>query len=453
MTVISFIFSFGLTIINSVNSGLKNFYINNITGDYLVMSRSEEPMTIFGALNPIIDDFIEIPVLPNYKLIEEKLSTLPYVESITKQITGSAVLKIGKRHYPVPFFGIDSDTYFDFFKGVTIVEGSSLVSEENGILLNINQKERYERDNGKPVSIGAPLLLTIFGNSGFKIREVILKGYYTYSDGSDNLSQIVLVDPGTARKLTSIFETQEVVDVVEGATDLLSGDWDEMFSEVAVDNSSGSESDSLLDSLFNEKTENVDNSTVSGSWNFLMLRVSDSTTKKQIVKDLNKYSDTIIVSGWKQSAGQAATLGSLMLFFFIGGFILVAFAGGVGIINVITLSVINRTGEIGTIRSLGAQKSFVFKMILTEVLIITTIGTIIGSIIGIGSIYLINSLYISLPGQLLKSIFGGEVLYINFSYILLLLTSAFSIVFGILSAVYPLKQGVSISPIQAINKV
>lgn len=452
MAVITFILSTGLTIISSVNSGLKVFYTDNITGDYVIMAKSPEIMTIFGALNPIIGDFIEIPQLQKTDEINDYLTALPYIKSTTTQISGSALLKIGPSSYPVPFFGIDPKNYFEFFKGVEVVEGASFKSEENGILINIDQKGFYEKELGKELIIGSPLLLTVFGNSGFKIKEVILTGFYKYTDGSKNFNKIVLIDPGTARKLNTIFEYQEVK-TTPNETDLLTEDYDDIFSDYEPKIETEYSSDSLIDSILSDNFIIEDSNITISNWNFILVSTNKNIKIKNIKKDLKiKFKDLLILS-WKDAAGQVAIIGKLMLYFFIGGFLLVCFAGGIGIVNIITLSVINRTRELGMIRSLGAQKTFVFKLILTEVLIISILGSIIGNILGFGTIKILNTLKIILPGELLKSIFGGNVLIIKISIFSIICNGLFAIFFGLLASIYPLKKTLEVSPLQAINKV
>lgn len=100
------------------------------------------------------------------------------------------------------------------------------------------------------------------------------------------------------------------------------------------------------------------------------------------------------------------------------------FIAGVGVMNMMYISVSERTKEIGIRRSLGATENSIQLQFLLEGLIITTIGGIVGYLFGIGLAYLIAKL---LP-------FG---IYIDLSIILLAV--GVSMFIGIVFSVMPAK--------------
>ena len=54
--------------------------------------------------------------------------------------------------------------------------------------------------------------------------------------------------------------------------------------------------------------------------------------------------------------------------------------------NTLVISVIERTGEIGTMRALGARKGFVWKMFLVETLTIAVVFGLIGTGLALGAL-------------------------------------------------------------------
>lgn len=78
--------------------------------------------------------------------------------------------------------------------------------------------------------------------------------------------------------------------------------------------------------------------------------------------------------------GTAGTL-SMLLIALAGLSLLV---GGVVLMNILLISVAERTGEIGVRRALGATRRDIFVQFLTESLAVTILGMLLGSLIGLG---------------------------------------------------------------------
>ncbi len=110
--------------------------------------------------------------------------------------------------------------------------------------------------------------------------------------------------------------------------------------------------------------------------------------------------------------------------------------GGVGIMNIMYVTVTERTREIGLRMSLGAQKNYVLKQFLTESIILSLIGGIIGIVFGVVISYI-----------------AGSMLNWEITISPLTLLATFSICFfeGLFFGWYPARKASQLDPIVALR--
>lgn len=110
--------------------------------------------------------------------------------------------------------------------------------------------------------------------------------------------------------------------------------------------------------------------------------------------------------------------------------------GGIGIMNIMLVTVTERTREIGLRKALGATKKIIIIQFLTEAIILTFSGGIIGVILGIGVAY----------GY---SIYNSSTFTLSFESIAL--AFGVSVIIGIAFGWYPAKKASNLQPIEALR--
>jgi len=117
--------------------------------------------------------------------------------------------------------------------------------------------------------------------------------------------------------------------------------------------------------------------------------------------------------------------------------------GGIGIMNSMYTSVLERTGEIGVMKAVGAKNKDVLIIFLIESGLLGLVGGIIGAILGLGMAFGVSSI----AGVAL----GGIDLGVKVSYPLLFGAIGFSFFIGIISGVFPAMQAAKLNVVDALR--
>lgn len=130
--------------------------------------------------------------------------------------------------------------------------------------------------------------------------------------------------------------------------------------------------------------------------------------------------------------------------FMLGGIAFVSLlVGGIGIMNIMLVSVTERTREIGIRKAIGARKNDILFQFLVESLVMSITGGIIGIGIGMGmsNLYTMATATSSL-NMLSQTFISPESILLAFS---------FSAIVGIFFGLYPARRAASLDPIDALR--
>ncbi len=117
--------------------------------------------------------------------------------------------------------------------------------------------------------------------------------------------------------------------------------------------------------------------------------------------------------------------------------------GGIGVMNIMLVSVTERTREIGIRKSLGAKTSSIMLQFLAEAAILTVIGGLIGIILGILAAYGICSVISGNIGMTITPGISPTVIFV---------ATLFSCAVGVFFGIYPAKKAARLSPIEALRR-
>ncbi len=110
--------------------------------------------------------------------------------------------------------------------------------------------------------------------------------------------------------------------------------------------------------------------------------------------------------------------------------------GGIGIMNIMLVSVTERTREIGVRKALGATYRVIVMQFLIEAVVISLIGGLIGIVVGIGASKLIASF------TTMKTVISMGPILLSFG---------FSMAIGLIFGLYPARKAAKLNPIDALH--
>ena len=126
---------------------------------------------------------------------------------------------------------------------------------------------------------------------------------------------------------------------------------------------------------------------------------------------------------------------------FLGGIAGISLiVGGIGIMNIMLVSVTERTREIGIRKAVGARKRDILVQFLTEAMVLSLFGGLIGLLLGIGIARLISG--INLGTTTLQTVVDLDAM---------LLALSFSLGVGLFFGIYPANRAAGLHPIDALR--
>lgn len=456
IVAIGMVFTMGNSLFVHLNQSMSQGFRNSITGDFVIMAQSDEPMGLFGANIPSISEFFSIPELRQTEEILESLEEMEWIEGHATQLSGQALFDSRGYRNALSFFGVSGESHFQFFPDLQIIEGSHLSGSE-GILIPQALAEAIEKKSGEPVTIGEPIKLSSMGRVGVRIRQLPLLGIYRFPYSDPLLDSLVLIDSQTARELLSVASGEIQAETVTENSDLLAMDLDDLFSmDFAEGDQPSQENDILnnLENLFSTPLEQTDEGKESqGIWHFILVKKQEDMSYSRALDELENLLQDYPVDllSWRQAAGQSATYGHFLQLFFYAGFILILVAGIIGIVNIMLISVFDRSKEIGTIQALGGTPSFIAKLLLLEYLILTVAGAIISLILSWLLFRILNGMEIGFSNRLINMILGGKSLFFPLTPGLSLTSFIIVLFTGVSAALYPINRALALEPVEAIR--
>lgn len=185
----------------------------------------------------------------------------------------------------------------------------------------------------------------------------------------------------------------------------------------------------------------------------LVAKVKDRSELDNTVKDLEEIlrenhditdsnKDDFVVQTMQQAVEILGSIVSGITFLLLALVCVSLIVGGVGIMNIMYVSVAERTFEIGLRKSLGATNRDILLQFLAESVLITIAGGIVGIVFGAFLAFLVYLIATS----------NNYVWVYQIPISSVILAVSFSAAIGLVFGIYPAKKAASLNPIDALRK-
>lgn len=409
-------------------------------------------------------------------------------------------------------FGIDPSSYRKLFDNLEVIEGEYLQPGQRGVMISRSRIERMERqlqeaydeagiEETADIVAGDEIRLVGRFTQGIpRIRVVRLAAVYEPTKQAEGVG-VDLVSYADAQTLRALFGLNTggagEVNLTEFETALLDDegvgadlDLDTFFGgagfgvdeagdgELSVDeldNLLGSsppaaaEADEVpsggpADGADRSSGESVDEAVVpppatevelGSTWQYFIVKLENPRRIDAFVREANDWFEEqgipALAANWEAAAGPFATTADVIRTVFNIAVIVIGVVAVIIMMNTLVISVVERTAEIGTMRALGAQKGFVWRMFLYETLTVSAVFGAIGVILALVITAILNAIGIPATNTFLEILFAGPELHPEAS-LRAVITSVLIIAgVGFAGHLYPVTIALKIQPVRAMQ--
>ncbi|MCX7025905.1 MAG: FtsX-like permease family protein [Spirochaetes bacterium] len=476
LAVGTFILVLGNSFIDASKQSIREAFTENYTGDVFVSGVSAEgEVSLFGVTS--VGGLAATPTIPDYDKILSGIQANPLVDKATGMATGYGIVtkngeglsmegegKESDSFDPASrflfMFGIDPQSYWKVFDTITITSGKAIGPGESGLIINETHLAKIAKWQKKPLAVGDSLVIQGISSAGMKLREMKILGTYKQKGEGAAPEQMAFVDIDTLRVMAGMtIGTNEAITLSPQQTSMLQAkDTDSLFGDdlfEAAPAKGGFNEAALSAQLADTKARELANTADTGAWQFIVVKTKNRNLSAQLVKSLNadyQAKDIAVKAGdWQKAAGPYGQSVDVIRIVFTIAIVILSIVAIIIIMNTFVISVIERTGEIGTMRAIGAEKGFIRKLFAAEAVVLSLVFSTVGAALALATVAILNAARIPTGNPFLAILLGGKYLSPFATPQNVLFSILGMVLVGWLAHLYPVSVALRIEPVEAMR--
>jgi putative ABC transport system permease protein len=436
---------FGQTFTRSAGIASRDSIIDNFTGDLILYSeRSKEKPSPFSFNAPL-------PVIPQIEKIRAYLEALPEVEAVVPFAQNYALIQARKDgqnvELPFIFYAIEPAAYRRVFKNAQMRQGDFFGLDSGtprpGVLISEFQNEQYLKNYG--VSLKAGQKLTVLGlTEGGSVNAVRseLVGLFEPRYYKNVFNYINFMDIASYSALYSFtgVAADSLPDSLNRGLARASGNDESAIFGLAADSSFGK-----LD-LGSLRAQ-----TLSG-YTMIAVHLADHRAVDRVSAEVAAAGLGVKAARWDEASGFFARVSSGLQAFIILAtaliFLIVAFI----FMNTLIINIVERTSEIGTMRALGGEKSFIRRLFLAETLLLNIPFSLGAMALGLAAVLAAGPGGLPLPDSISQYLIGGGPLPLRLAAAPFLEALVIVVAVSVIATLYPIRVATAITPLAAMSE-
>jgi putative ABC transport system permease protein len=444
---------FGGTIASSAETESRNSIIENFTGDFIVYSAKSKELPSPFAFNTPLPNIQEIEAL------EAALASTEGIAAYAAYAQNYGLIQVTRegRQYDLPFifYAVRPGPYRKVFSNVEVAEGSFFGLEESsaaqdgaspdaqiekpGILVSRFQNENYLKNYGVELAVGDQATLLGITEGGVNAARSAVVGIFEPRRYKSVFNYINFMDATTYSALYNYTGVEGLPADLEAGLLAASEDEASIFGLAGDDTFAKIDLDSLKSQALSGFT-------------MVAVKLSDHSRADEVRAALEARTELgIKTARWDEASGFYARISKALQAFIFLATALIFLVVTMIFMNTLIINVVERTAEIGTMRAIGADKSFVRGVFLAETLMLNVAAALAGMAASAAFLAVFGSGGLPLPEQVSQFLIGGGALPLRAGPASFAIALAAVVVVSVLATVYPVKVATAITPLKAMS--